>query len=102
MAAALDLSPEYLLSLFAHFIPECTTNGLFVMVTPVAEPERMAGDFLCRDIKSPFPERILQEFPRFAPIASALGTVDELYEVQRPGIAIGDAVDPFTVAVDAG
>jgi hypothetical protein len=93
MGAALDLSPEYLAPLFARFIPECTANGLSVMATPIEEPETVAGVFLCRDFKSPFPEGILQDFPRFAPIAGALGTVDEAYESQRPGIAIGDAVD---------
>jgi len=103
MGAALGLSPEYLAPLFARFILlECTMNGLSVMATPIEEPETVAGAFLCRDFKSPFPEGLLEDFPRFAPIAGALGTVDETYELQRPGIAIGDAVDLFTVAVTPG
>jgi hypothetical protein len=102
MSAAMDFSPEDLVPFFARFMPECTTNGLSVLATPVERPETLAGVFMCGDFKSPFPERLLEEIPRFAPIAHALETVDRAYELQRPGLAPGDAVDLFTVAVTPG
>src|SRR5215469_8764250 len=76
MSAALHLLSEDQVPFFARFMPEGTTNGLSVIATPVERPETVAGVFLCRDFKSPLPERILEEFPRFAPIFHALGTVD--------------------------
>ena len=95
MSAAVDFSPEELVPFFARFMPEGTTNGLSVVATPVDRPEALAGVFLCRDFKSPFPAGILEEVPRFAPIAHALDTVDRAYELQRPGLALGDGVGPF-------
>jgi hypothetical protein len=102
MSAALDLLPEDQVPIFARFMPEGTTNGLSVIATPIDRPEALAGVFLCSDFKSPFPERILDEVPRFAPIAHALDTVDRAYESERPGLALGDALDLFAVAVTPG
>ncbi len=102
MGAAVGFLPGDLVPLFARFILECTTNGLSVIATPVERPATVAGAFMCRDFKSPFPGRLLEEVPRFAPIAHALETVDEAYELQCPGLALGDAVDLFTVAVTPG
>jgi hypothetical protein len=41
--------------LVASFVPECTTNGLSVIATPVDEPSTLAGALICRDFKSPLP-----------------------------------------------
>jgi len=95
MSAAVDFSPEELVPFFARFMPEGTTNGLSVVATPVDRPEALAGVLLCRDFKSPFPAGILEEVPRFAPIAHALDTVDRAYELQRPGLSLGGRVGPF-------
>ena len=54
MSAAVGLSAPQLRPLVASFVPECTTNGLSVIATPVDEPSTLAGVFICRDFKSPF------------------------------------------------
>jgi hypothetical protein len=81
-------------------MPECTTNGLSVIAVPADDPDTLAGVFICRDFKLPMPEGFSD--PWFNPIGAALMTVDEAYEVQRPGLTLGDAVDLWMVAVPPG
>src|SRR5215469_5759499 len=71
MCAAVGLSAPQLRPLAASFVPECTTNGLSVIATPVDEPSMLAGVFICRDFKSPLPG-VLDEVPQFGPVADAL------------------------------
>jgi hypothetical protein len=72
----------------ACFVPECTTNGLSVIATPLDEPSTLAGIFICRDFKSPLPDGVLDDVPQFGPIAGALQTVDEAYESTIPPLAV--------------
>jgi hypothetical protein len=102
MAAALGLSAGKLAPLVARFMPECTTNGLSVVATPVEDPETLAGAFLCRDFKALLPDGVAEDFPWFGPIAQALVSVDDAYEAKRPGLVLGDAVDLWMVGVPAG
>jgi len=102
MSAAVGLSSAQLRSLVASFVPECTTNGLSVIATPVDEPSMLAGVFICRDFKSPLPDGLLDEVPQFGPIAQALGTVDEAYESAIPPLTLGEAVDLWMVGVAPG
>src|SRR5258708_26944674 len=81
MSAALGVSARDLAPLVARFMPECTTNGLSVIATPVDEPDTLAGVFICRDFKSPIPEGI-QDSPGSSPIGEALMTVDAAYEAK--------------------
>jgi hypothetical protein len=53
MCAAVGLSASQLRPLVASFVPECTTNGLSDIATPVDDPSTLAGVFICRDFKSP-------------------------------------------------
>jgi ribosomal protein S18 acetylase RimI-like enzyme len=101
MSAALGVSSRDLAPLVQCFIPECTTNGLSVIATPVDAPRTLAGIFISRDYKSPLPDGSLEEFPWFAPVAAVLMTVDEAYEARRPGLALGQAVDLWMVGVDS-
>jgi GNAT superfamily N-acetyltransferase len=80
-------------------MPECTSNGLSVIATPVDDLATVAGVFISRDFKSPLPDGIPEQFPWFLPIAHALVTVDEAYEAKRPRLEIGDAVDLWMVGV---
>jgi hypothetical protein len=100
MTAALGISARELEPLAARFMPEFTTNGLSVIAVPADDPDTLAGVFICRDFKSPIPEGFSD--PWFNPIGAALMTVDEAYEVQRPGLTLGDAVDLWMVAVPPG
>jgi len=102
MCAALGLSAPQLRPLVASFVPECTTNGLSVIATPVDEPSMLAGVFICRDFKSPLPDGLLDDVPQFGPIACALGTVDEEYESTIPPLTLGEAVDLWMVGVAPG
>jgi hypothetical protein len=86
MCAALGFPARTLKPLIASFLPECTTNGLSVIAAPVDHPDTLAGVFICRDLKSPLPEGIPEDFPWFLPVAEALVTVDEAYEAKRPGL----------------
>src|SRR5262245_8656611 len=63
MGMALGISARDLRPLVARFIPECTTNGLSVVAVPVDAPTTVAGVFICRDYKSPLPDRIVEDFP---------------------------------------
>jgi len=102
MSAAVGLSAPQLRPLVARFVPECTTNDLSVIATPVDEPSTLAGIFICRDFKSPLPDGVLDDVPQFRPIADALRTVDEAYESRIPRLALGDAVDLWMVGVAPG
>ncbi|HJQ83567.1 MAG TPA: hypothetical protein VKA21_05795 [Candidatus Binatia bacterium] len=100
MGAMLGISAQDLLPLVARFVPECTTNGLSVIAVPADDPATLAGVFISRDFKSPLPDGILDDFSWFHPIGEALGTVDEAYERQRPGLTPGKAVDLWMVGTD--
>jgi hypothetical protein len=102
MSAALGNSARDLAPLVAGFMPECISNGLSVIAVPVDDPDTLAGVFISRDFKSPLPEGIPDDFPWFLPIGEALVTVDEAYEAQRPGLALGEAVDLWMVGVPPG
>ena len=102
MSVAVGLSAEQLRPLVARFAPECTSNGLSVIATPVDEPSTLAGVFICRDFKSPLPDGLLDDVPQFRPIADALRTVDESYESRIPRLALGDAADLWMVGVAPG
>src|SRR5262249_54162516 len=65
----------------------------------VDEPTTLAGVFISRDFKAPPPDGIMQDLPWFRAIGEALGAVDAAYEAQRPGLALGDAVDLWMVGV---
>jgi hypothetical protein len=97
MAAAVGLSASELRLFVSRLMPECTTNGLSVIAKPADQPSTLAGVFICRDYKSPMPDGLLDEVPRFRPIADALRTVDEAYESKIPEIALGNAVDLWMV-----
>jgi hypothetical protein len=99
MGAALGISARDLAPLVARFMPECTTNGLSVIAVPVDDPTTMAGVFISRDFKSPLPEDTLKDCPWFVPVGQVLMTIDEAYEAERPGLALGDAVDLWMVGV---
>ena len=99
MSAALELSARDLKPLVAGFMPECMTNDLSVIATPADHPETLAGVFICRDFKSPLPDGVSEEVPRFLPIADALMTVDEAYQANIPKLKLGDAVDLWMVGV---
>lgn len=100
MSAALGVGAQVLTPLVERFMPECTTNELSVVATPADDPATVAGAFICRDYKAPLPGDLLADFPWFAPVAEVLGAVDAAYEAQRPGLAIGEAVDLWMVGVD--
>jgi hypothetical protein len=102
MSAALGISAHDYRPLVSRFMPECTTNGLSLIAMPVDHPDTLAGVFICRDFKSPFPEGVPEEFPWLHPIAEALVTVDEAYERKRPGLILGEAVDLWMVGVPPG
>ena len=87
MSAAAGLSASQIRPWVACFVPECTTNGLSVIATPLDEPSTLAGIFTCRDFKSPLPDGVLDDVPQFGPIAGALQTVDEAYESTIPPLA---------------
>ena len=99
MCAAVGLSAPQIRPWVASFVPECTTNGLSVIATPLDEPSTLAGVFICRDFKSPLPDGVLDDVPQFVPIADALRTVDEAYESTIPPLALGEAVDLWMVGV---
>jgi ribosomal protein S18 acetylase RimI-like enzyme len=102
MCAAVGLSPAQLRPLVARFLPECTTNGLSVIATPVDDPSTLAGVFICRDFKSPLPDGVLDDVPQLGPIVDALRTVDEAYESTILPLALGEAVDLWMVGVAPG
>jgi len=100
--AAVGLLAPQIRPWVASFVPECTTNGLSVIATPLDEPSTLAGIFICRDFKSPLPDGqrlFLDDVPQFGPIADALRTVDETYESTIPPLALGEAVDLWMVGV---
>jgi hypothetical protein len=99
VCAALGLSAAQLRPLVVSFVPECTTNGLSIIATPLDEHSTLAGVFICRDFKSPLPDGLLDDVPQFGPIAHALGTVDEAYESRIAPLTLGEAVDLWMVGV---
>jgi len=99
MAVALGVSASDLAPLIERFMPECTSNGLSVIAVPEDEPETVAGAFLSRDLKSPLPEGVPEEFPWFLPVGQALMTVGEAYEGKRPDLKPGDTADLWMVGV---
>jgi len=101
MARALGATPKDLAPLIESFLPECTSNGLSVVAVPQDEPRTVAGAFLCRDFKSPLPERILEEATWFLPVGQALATVGETYVASHPGLKAGEAADLWMVGTDA-
>jgi hypothetical protein len=100
MATALSARPEQMSQMAELFVPECASNGLSVIATPVHEPQALAGVFICRDFKAPAPAA-MEKLDWLMPAMMALMAVDEEYERGRPALAAGDAVDLWMVAVDA-
>jgi GNAT superfamily N-acetyltransferase len=100
MALALGTTAKALQPLVERFLPECTSNGLSAVAVPVDDPGTVAGAFLSRDFKSPLPEGLLDEFPWFAPIGQALGTVGEAYAARNPGLGACEAADLWMVGTD--
>ncbi len=95
-ATAADLAP-----LVERFMPECTSNGLSVMALDDREPGTVAGVLINRDFKLPLPDGVPDAFAWFLPIATALGSVDTVFEEKRPSLQVGDALDLWMLGVDS-
>ena len=102
MAKAAGMSRSDLFTIVDRFLPGCTESGHSVVAAPDDDPGHIGGVLMNRDYQAPLPAGILDDVPRFSPVAAALQAVDERYEATRPALESGEALDLWMLGVVPG